>query len=207
MRKIVPIFFFLISLLSSNSFGLKSHGMDSVITNKSFGFDFVMQRACTSSSNYPGCFQHFYFAKLGNIANRTYELGSWLGYGIKIGKMNLDSVNVAPPDSVFYLNDGVTDIIHPDSLFSRIGDVYLIRSGTDPRLHNIVYAKIKILDLSEIDKVNLDVKMKFLWVDNDGAYKDLSSSGLDTFHLTTSVNALKLSFTRQLSNNSQYFFT
>jgi hypothetical protein len=192
--------------------GLILSGLDTLLTNKLFGFDFVTQTACTSSSDYPGCQQHFYFQNFGNNASLNYHIGLWLGYGIKMGKMNLDSIRTAPLDSIFYLNDGTVDIIPPDSLSFRLGNVYVLKTGTDPRpiWNRPFYAKIKILKFVVIDSTNHSVKMVFLWAyDNTGTH-NLATSGLDTFHLdgTSSLPSNHQSPSHaNLSSVNKTFFT
>jgi hypothetical protein len=113
-----------------------------------------------------------------------------------MGKINLDSVKFAPPDSILYQEPiGKIDSIPPDSLSSRIGNVYVFKTGTDPRpaWNMPFYAKIKILNLIVVDSASHSVKMAFLWAYNNSGTTDLRTSGLDTFHLDTVPTAIRSS--------------
>jgi hypothetical protein len=153
---------------------------------------------------------NIFFQNFGNSGTLTYDLrASGLGYGMKMGKMNLDSIKTAPPDSIFYLNDGKIDVIHPDSLSSRIGNVYIIKTGTDPRpaWTGTYYAKIKILGFKVIDSVKHEIEMRFLWAFQRDQSQNVTTSGLDTFHLSTPViSGNTSSASRKYGNNSQPVF-
>jgi hypothetical protein len=100
--------------------------------------------------------------------------------------MNLDSIKTAPDDSIFTKQpNGHGDDIPVDSLSSRIGNVYLMKTATDPRTiyNRPFYAKIRILKFIVLDSALHQIKMVFLWVYNDSGLPDLTSASLDTFHL------------------------
>ena len=79
------------------------------------------------------------------------------------------------------------DNIPVDSLSSRIGLVYVMKTAPDPRYNYgyPLYAKIRIIKFIVVDSAQHQIRMIFLWVYNDARVKDLHSSGLDTFHLDT----------------------
>jgi hypothetical protein len=100
--------------------------------------------------------------------------------------MNLDSIKLAPADSIFTKQpNGHGDDIPADSLSSRIGNVYLMKTATDPRpaFNNAFYAKMRILKFNVVDSAQHQIKMVFLWAFNISGLPDLTTSGLDTFHL------------------------
>jgi hypothetical protein len=177
--------------LAKTGAGLIFSGLDTLWSSRFPGFDFVTQTACTTFSGYSGCYSHFYFINT-RYTTWYYEVGINIRAGIaseysmKMGKMNLDSVKSAPPDSILYKNPlGKIDSIPPDSLSSRIGNVYILKTATDPRpaSNRPFYAKIKILKFIVIDSAQHSIKMVFLWTYNKSGYPDLTTSGLDTFHL------------------------
>ena len=103
---------------------------------------------------------------------------------ILFGKINLDSIKLAPPDSELVDNNG-GDLyrvfeVTIDSMQSLKGTSYVIKTRTDPRDQRPFYAKLRILDFIVIDSVNHQVEMVFLWVCNTNGWI-LESSGLDTF--------------------------
>jgi hypothetical protein len=177
---IVIIFFNGNICLAKSSAGLILSGIDTL----EGGFDFLLQRPCTSSTDI-SCKAHFDFlwdhAYIGRISTSG-------GRMLDLGKMNLDSIKSAPADSVMKDDLGLGQPyiffrIASDSLKKCIGNVYILKTGIDPRRGNHLYAKIKILNFLEIDIVIHQLKMVFLWVNNRSGFQDLSSTGLDTFHL------------------------
>jgi hypothetical protein len=161
--------------------GLIFSGLDTLNIPREKGFDFVTQTACTSYF-VNTCILHFdmqYYSP-----SLKYMIFVQNGYSINKGKMNLDSIKTAPNDSLF-IGSLEVDSIPPDSLSSRIGNVYVLKTGTDPRPFYDVpfYAKIKILKFIVLDSAKHDIKMVFLWAYNRSGDPDLHTSGLDTFHL------------------------
>lgn len=159
-------------------------GVDTLLISKIPGFDFIEQKACTSFSDYPGCHNHFYF-QFFQEAQMHYDIRVEYGYAVKMGKMNLDSLTSAPHDTIFQKSPGRADAIPPDSLSSRIGYCYWIKTGVDPRpaFSGTFFAKIKILNFKVIDSAQHKVEMVFLWAFQFSHGRDLRTSGLDTFHL------------------------
>lgn len=144
-------------MLSLNSFsmteaGLIFSGLDTLDIPQEKGFDFVTQVACTSYF-VSSCVLHF------NVVfyspNLKYTIFVDNGYSINKGKINLDSIKTAPNDSQFTGSLKV-DSIPPDSLSSRIGNVYLLKTATDPRpvWNQPFYAKIKIIKFIVIDSAS-----------------------------------------------------
>jgi hypothetical protein len=177
-------------LLSLNSFpmingGLIFSGHDTLDIPREKGFDFVTQTACTSYFN-NSCILHFDLQFY--PPSLKYTIFVQNGYSINKGKINLDSIKTAPNDSLF-VGMLEVDSIPPDSLSSRIGNVYILKTGTDPRpvWNQPFYAKIKILKFIVVDSTQHQIKMVFLWAFNRSGFKDLTTSGLDTFHLDTTV--------------------
>jgi hypothetical protein len=147
------------------------------------GFDFIEQKACTTSFDYPGCHNHFLF--------NLYSYPKWYwhividgGYGAKMGKVNLDSLKTAPSDLEFQKSPARADSIPPDSLASRVGNSYWIKTGNDPRpaWAGVYYAKIRVLNFRVIDSASRKVEMVFLWAYNGTGVRGVTTSGLDTFH-------------------------
>ncbi len=169
--------------------GLIVSGLDTLEIPTFYGFDFVVQQSCTTSSYTPpyDCNSHFEFVY---AWVEGYLLMS--GLGLRHGKTNLDSITWAPHDSVFE-KEGYSvhiDSIPPERLQEYVGNVYIIKSGVDPRpfMGNAVYAKIKILELKEVDPENHHVDMAFLWVANRSGIRDLTSA-VDTFGTTAVADA------------------
>jgi hypothetical protein len=105
-----------------------------------------------------------------------------------MGKKNLDSIVTAPSDSVFEAAPGThVDSLFPDSLSSYIGNVYVIKTGEDPRDEYPYYAKIKILDIIVHDLAENKIDMVFLWAANWSGLRDLATTNLDTFDLGSGV--------------------
>jgi hypothetical protein len=107
-----------------------------------------------------------------------------------LGKLNLDSIKSAPPDSLMKDDLGLGQPymflkIAPDSLSKCIGNVYLLKTATDPRplWATAFYAKIRILKFIVVDSASHNIKMVFLWACQMSGTGDLHTSGLDTFHL------------------------
>jgi hypothetical protein len=118
------------------------------------------------------------------------------GWGFQMGPMNLDSIFSAPSDSIFQADgfDDHIDTIPPDSLSQYIGNVYVIKTGDDPRpLRSFIYAKLKILDFTVRNLENHEIDMVFLWAANLSAKTDLTTADLDTFSLDYHVDTLDVS--------------
>jgi hypothetical protein len=181
--------------------------VDTLLMRVKIGFDFITQKACTTYDNYPGCHTHFFFHDF-HDPELHYDLRVDGGYGIKMGKLNLDSMKSAPPDSVFNKQPfGKIDSIPPESLFSRVGNCYWIKTGIDPRVECSLHAKIKILGFKVIDSASRKIEMRFLYAYNDQGIKNVATSGLDTFHLGgTNTKQIKRSrFNAEL--RKQHVFT
>jgi len=198
MNKIKIIFLFLIviniNLMSEKTAGIIFNGVDTVSTRPYEGyFDFVLQRPCTSEADYNSSeFQeHFQFAW--DIPS-TYALALlWVNFPCfkDFGKINLDSIKEAPPDSELVDDNGgglyrVFDVT-PDSLNSLIGTAYIIKTRDDPRYDYPYYVKLKILNFNVIDSINHEVEMVFLWACQMQGIKDLETTGLDTFNIPTAI--------------------
>jgi hypothetical protein len=167
--------------------GLIFTGIDT-IDDVNGSFDFIMQRACTSSTDNT-CYYQIAFG----FNTDNYE-GSIHGQGamVDVGKVNLDSIMAAPSDSLMKDDLGLGQPyvffkIKPDSMMKCIGNVYIIKTGLDPRRGNHMFAKLKILGFNWTDIDNHHIKMRFLWVFNNNGFRDLRSSGLDTFNLESPV--------------------
>lgn len=163
-------------------------GVDTLITYKRFGFDFITEKTCTTTDDTKDCYSHFYFNPFSDPLLH-YDIGVPLGHVIKMGMINLDSLKIAPHDSIFQKYLGRGDSIPPDSLFSRVGHSYFIKTGVDSRCQCKYFAKIRILGFRVLDSANRKVEMRFLWHFSPVGSKDLTTSGLDTFNLNTSVIA------------------
>jgi hypothetical protein len=187
--------------------GLILHGVDSLYIPRDIGFDFVMSSVCTTFSN-NSCFHHIEFT----FYDPDYIIFITEGYGVKMGKMNLDSIKTAPADSIFQKNPfGRADGIMPDSLTSRVGNCYVIKTGRDPRpsINVPFFAKIKIIKFIVVDSAAHQIKMIFLWAYNSDALRDLTTKGLDTFHLETpTINQPNDRFVKSLNRSApnQYVF-
>jgi hypothetical protein len=172
--------------------GLILSGLDTLSTKNQKGFDFVTQTCCTTSINTApyACVDHFLINVYLSVNN--YLLSLWPdnqngpAYCINMGKMNFDSIKAAPADSIFTKQpNGHGDDIPVDSISSRIGNLYLMKTATDPRpiYDNPFYAKVRILKFVVLDSAQHQIKMVFLWAYNLSGLPDLTTSGLDTFHL------------------------
>ncbi len=166
--------------------GLIFHGVDTIYAPRECGFDFVTQVPCTNFVDVSpyACVNHikFYIDPLHNLYNFTVPLG----YCLNMHKINLDSISSAPPDSVLYKQTlSFIDNIPVDSLSSRLGNVYILKTAVDPRqgYGYPLYAKIKLLKFIVVDSASHSVKMAFLWAYNDAGSHDLHTAGLDTFQL------------------------
>jgi len=199
MRYLLVVLLSVVALVSSAAHGeplagLKLSGTDTITFQREFGIDFVEKRACTTwsySADY-GCYNHIAFEYLGGPPSR-YELGTKGGYGVPMGEQNVDSIADAPSDSVFSSYPlFLFEAIPRDSLAQYIGNVYVIKTGVDPRptMGTPVYAKIKILDFTVRDAANHEIDMVFLWVANITGYKDLATGPLDMFTLDYDVDTI-----------------
>jgi hypothetical protein len=187
--------------------GLILFGIDTLNSGK--GFDFVFQRPCTSSTD-PGCNPHFKF--FWDNAYFTQIIGQ--GLVLDKGKMNLDSIKSAPPDSQMKDDLGLGQPymifrIAPDSLEKCVGNVYILKTGTDPRSGVPMRAKFKILGFDMINATTHEIKMRFLWAVNPSGMAGLTTSGLDTFKLETPTisqsNKLLAKSTMSLSIKQRVF--
>jgi hypothetical protein len=168
-------------------------GVDTILTNHEYGFDFINEVACTTLTYQPpyDCNNHFKFVYYPMIGQ--FDLGVNNGYGIQCGKINLDSIRTAPPDSSFKLLQHI-DSIPQDSLSTYVGNSYIFKTGVDPRYSSIFFAKIRILGFRVIDSATHRIEMRFLWACNVNSSRNISTSNLDTFHLNT--NAISNGATR-----------
>ncbi len=170
--------------------GLIVYGVDTINTKNQYGFDFVTQQSCSVALIQApfSCVNHF--TNIFDPSTNKYIFApdnqDGPAYCITVGKMNLDSIKSAPSDSIFFLQpNGHGDDIPVDSLSSRIGRVYLIKTAPDPRDHYPYYAKLRIIKFIVVDSAQHQIKMVFLWAANITGYHDLTTSALDTFHLDT----------------------
>jgi hypothetical protein len=188
---------FALPLAAKQDGGLILSGLDTLYNDiHNFGFDFVLQRPCTSSTDNQ-CNTHFTFGWGSTRFNDSFV--AWLlgqGLVLDLGKLNLDSIKSAPPDSVMKADLGLGQPymifkIAPDSLSKCVGNVYILKTATDPRpIWNLpFYAKIRILKFIVVDSASHQIKMVFLWAFNRSGFKDLTTSGLDTFHLDPTIAA------------------
>jgi hypothetical protein len=155
-------------------------------------FDFILQRPCTSQADYESqaFAEHLHFQWF----DAGYELiVSDVNYPCMkdLGKINLDSIKVAPPDSDLVIDNGggayrVFDVT-PDSLKSIIGTFYIIKTRVDPRYDRPFYTKIRIIDFDVIDSANHIVEMVFVWAMQFNGSKDLPTSNLDTFDIPVPI--------------------
>jgi hypothetical protein len=189
------LFFVALLICTARSFakeesGLILSGIDTLFINGyCFGFDFVLQRACTSATDNQ-CNAHF---NVGWSTENAYL--AWLmGQGLvsDLGKLNLDSIKAAPPDSLMKDDLGLGQLyrifrIVPDSLQKCVGNCYIMKTGVDPRpiWNRPFYAKIKIIKFIVVDSVTHAIRMVFLWAYQNSGTHDITTSGLDTFHLDT----------------------
>jgi hypothetical protein len=195
------VFLLIILLFSISGFGeskiiLLQNGIDTLQIPGNKGFDFLLGRVCKEVVNggvNDSCFSHIEFRSFNNY----YKLNSNDGYALKMGKVNLDSIYNAPPDSVFLRNEiGVVDSFNSDSLIKSVGDVYILKTTVDPRKQYGLYVKFKILGFKMIDCANRGVEMRFLWNANLSGLHDIGSYlPIDTFRLDTSgTHCVSLSF-------------
>jgi hypothetical protein len=185
-RIVVALMFCLLLAGESEISALTLTGTDTILTYHEYGFDFISQLACTTftySSGY-NCNNHFNFYYDNSIGQFGLTVRS--GYGIQAGNVNLDSIKTAPPDSSFKLFLNV-DSIPQDSLSSYLGHSYIFKTGVDPRDASKYYAKIRIVGFRMIDSASHTIVMRFLWACNVDNARDLSTSGLDTFHFSNTA--------------------
>lgn len=192
--------------------GLILHGIDTISTNyQTKYFDFFTMAPC-STWGFPTdpC--------NGNVGLQWESAGYVLyttgsgGLSMDMGKMNLDSIKFAPPDSLMHSNlgYGLYRVFHidSDSLKKCVGNCYIIKTGVDPRQGVPFRAKLKILNFMVVDTVLHDIKMRFLWACNISGQPDLTTSGLDTFHLDTVPTLARIPSQNHISKiaNGQYIF-
>lgn len=172
--------------VESKTILLTLSGVDTISYAYEYGFDFINQQACTTSTYTPpyDCNNHFRFYYYDMIS--AYTLSAGTGYGIQAGKVNLDSIYTAPPDSSFKMSPQF-DTIPPDSLSAYVGNSYIIKTGVDPRDASIYFAKIRIVGFRLIDSATHTVEMRFIWACNVNGSRDIATSGLDTFNFPTST--------------------
>ncbi len=193
IRRTLPLIWLGLALISSlltnasaeTQGGLIISGLDTLPAGR--GFDFVLERPCTTSSDV-NCFYHFNFFWYGPDINYFAQLNPPNGLMLDVGKINLDSIKSAPPDSLMFDNYNLGQLyvffrIAPDSLSKCVGNVYILKTATDPREGYPLYAKIRIIKFIAVDSSQHIVKMVFLWAYNNSGVHDLTTSGLDTFHL------------------------
>jgi len=190
-KSYLVIFIFYISIFADIKAGLIFSGVDTLNSRYWQGyFDFFQGRPCTSEVDYDSYDFQEHLAFQSDYPN--YELivsGSNMPCIKDLGKINLDSIKKAPPDSELVDDNGgglyrVFDVT-PDSLNSLIGTAYIIKTATNIRDDYPMYAKIKILDFTIIDSANHEVEMVFLWVCNLSGYSDLTTENpVDTFSQT-----------------------
>ena len=165
-------------------------GLDTVDTYRRLAFDFVAAVACTTSAGYSACFNDFDFAAQGGVSGGVttwgYDIVADNGYGAKEGKVNLDSLLTAPPDSIFAKSYLTVGDIPVDSLPSHVGCSYWIKTAPYPVMDQIMFAKLRILSFKVVDSTNHKVDMRFLWACDLTGDRNVPTSGLDTFHLPTS---------------------
>ena len=165
-------------------------GLDTVDTYRRLAFDFVAAIACTTGMGYSGCFADFNFAAQGSISGGVtrwgYDIVPGGGYGAKEGKVNLDSLTTAPPDSIFTKSYQIADDIPVDSLQFRVGCSYWIKTAPYPVINQKMFAKLRILSFKVVDSANHKADMRFLWACDLTGDRNVPTSGLDTFHLATS---------------------
>jgi hypothetical protein len=200
----------LFKAIAEKNAGMILNGVDTISTQQGAGyFDFITGNPCSTwgGPNSP-CVGHI---------GLQFEDAEYLCYindpgGLvkDMGKKNLDSIKSAPPDSLMSQDVGIgvggIFLIRPDSLKKCVGNCYIIKTGIDPRpIWKLpLYAKIKILNFFIVDSANYNIKMSFLWVFNRSGPKDLTTSGLDTFHLVTTSSR---PHTNQLVGNQFSRFT
>jgi hypothetical protein len=208
------LLFLVLNVSGTELGGLILYGVDTINTRNQVGFDFVTQKSCTTGiiSGPFTCVDHFLFTFNVNQYDLVPDNQDGPAFCINMGKMNLDSIKTAPADSIFTKQpNGHGDDIPADSLSSRIGNVYLMKTASDPRpSYNVpLYAKIKILKFIVVDSASHQIKMVFLWAYNDDGTHDLTTSGLDTFHLdgiTLNQPNNRLASSVNRANAGQYAF-
>lgn len=156
-------------------------GVATINTNTHPGFDFIQQIACSTGTSSSVCDQNF---DMFNGLQAISDIESNGGYGVKMGQVNLDSLKTAPVDSVFALSPDWIDQIPFDSLLSRVGCTYWIKTGPDNG--SIFYAKIRIISFPIRDSITPETAMKFLYALNAAGQRTCATSGLDTFHYSQS---------------------
>jgi hypothetical protein len=161
---------------------------------KPYGMDFVLERPCSTAVEHDegDCYPHFATLWYGGCYDTRVE-----GYGCRFkryGKINLDDITTVPPDSELVEDAGqgigVFMCAPPDSLADYIGNVYVMKSGIDPRRDIRIHAKIKVLDFWVIDDAHHEIAMVFLWAYNYAGYPDLTTDNVDTFTLDYHVDTI-----------------
>jgi len=196
MKKIKIVYLFLLTfyicVLADIKAGLIFSGVDTLNSRywRSY-FDFVQGRTCTSEVDFESNdFQeHLHFQP--DIPEYELVITPPNGLFKDFGKINLDSIKEAPPDSELVDDNGggvyrVFEVT-PDSLNSLIGTAYIIKTREDPRDDCPFYVKLKILNFNVIDSINHEVEMAFLWAYQATGGKDLETTGLDTFNIPTAI--------------------
>lgn len=158
-------------------------------------FDFVLQRPCTSETDLNSN-QFYSHIRFGWDGPSTYVLvmerspGRFKCYG----KVNLDTIKQAPPDSELTEDNGAglwvvfrVPVTKLDSLKSLVGNTYVVKTATNPRDIAPMYAKIRLLKFIVKDSANCLVDMVFLWACDIDGRKNLTTQNLDTFNLATNV--------------------
>jgi hypothetical protein len=200
----ITFFLMFFNAFAERDAGLILNGIDTVSTQYGVGFfDFITANPCsTLGGATSSCVGHVGLQYSFNDFGYSFFITRSGGLAKDTGKINLDSIKYAPPDSLMFADLGIGAsrifLIRPDSLKQCIGNCYVLKTGVDPRLGGQFYAKFKILGFDVTDSANHIVKMRFLWTYNDNGFKDLRTSGLDTFHLDTTPT---LSRHTQLATN------
>jgi hypothetical protein len=183
------------TVIARKDAGLILTGVDTTYYNSVNGYggmDFVLERPCTSV-NEQGCVLHF-TTVWGHGGYETYAYGGTSALVKAMGKINLDNITVAPADADMANDIGLGTACFmrpsPDSLAQYIGNVYVIKTGEDPREDRSFYAKLKILDFTVRDVENHEIDMVFLWACNIDGRTDLKTGGLDTFTLDYNVDTI-----------------
>ena len=123
--KILIAVLFIANSLYAKKDGLIFSGLDTINYSNECGYDFYLDKPCTTLIYSPavGCFSHFSFGHLDIMAG--YYIAAIDGKAFSCGKMNLDSIKSAQSDSVLARYNQFADTIPNDSLESIIGNVYI----------------------------------------------------------------------------------
>jgi hypothetical protein len=161
-------------------------GVDTITSGDAM--DFVAQKPCTSATE-DNCTGQIVFGRYGVSPDFYFSFSGPNCISRYMGKMNLDSISAAPPDSQLNTGLGTSGTIifriFPDSLNSCIGNVYVVKTGKarPAGAYNWpLYVKLKILDFDVLDTASYHIQMIFLWVFNESGNRDLRTPNpVDTF--------------------------